>query len=78
MPIAIGDKIEVQDPDSSEGWLQVRVVRRGSDEEMIERPSKVPKRPPLKIPVWIVEITGGPRKGEQLAVPNGTIARLLI
>ena len=69
------DEIEV--PDNG-GWLRVRVVRRGDDSEAITKPSKVPGGAPLRVPVWIVEVLRGPRAGEILSVPNGTIARVVL
>jgi hypothetical protein len=74
MPIQIGDVIEI--PDEDNGWIRVRLIRRGTEVEQIERPSTVPGGDLIRIPVWIVEVTDGARKGESLAVPNGTIARI--
>lgn len=76
MPIEIGDEVEIPDPDDEDSWLRARLVRRGTDAEALERPSRVPGGSPIRIPVWILEITAGPRAGESISVPNGTIVRI--
>ena len=76
MPIALGDTIWVPYDEAEGGWLRCKLVRRGTDKEAIVRESSVPGAEPIRIPVWIVEGLEDPHMGVQIAMPNGTIARV--
>jgi hypothetical protein len=75
MPPSLGDEIEIPDDDQERGWLKVRLLRRGTDEEEIVTTVRGSGRDPIRIPVWIVEILEGAEVGRTRVVPNGTVVK---